>query len=121
MHRHCFKLAPFPADYKPWPPFVSQRATATRVLAPPLKAEFIRPNKHNTPHPKSSAGATEFAGLGGKGYKLPRAEYAPKHTSNTPCYFSNTLELVNSYVNSQMKRCLPEECVYSQQVATCEN
>ena len=61
------------------------------------------------------AGAIQFAGLGGEAYKLPRAEYAPKHTSNTPCYFSNTLELVNSYVNSQMKHCLPEECVYSPQ------
>ena len=69
----------------------------------------------------SGAGAIEFAGLGGEGYKLPRAEYAPKHTSNTPCYFSNTLGLVNSYVNSQMKRRLPEECVYSAQVATCKN
>ena len=60
-------------------------------------------------------------GLGGEEYKLPCAEYAPKHTSNTPCYFSNTLELVNSYVSSQMKHCLPEECVYSPQVATCMN
>ena len=35
--------------------------------------------------PKSGAGASEFAGLGGEGYKLPPAEYAPKYTSNTPC------------------------------------